>query len=65
MAPQVKAAISRPKTTGTAIIVDRRPTPPIPTPMPAEINIVSTPKIIGGRKHRSLPPLFACGRETR
>ena len=41
--PQASAAISRPKTTGAAIIVDRRPTPPIPIPMPAGSNAVSTP----------------------
>ena len=40
--PQAKAAISRPKTTGAAMIMDRRPTPLMPIPILAEISVVST-----------------------
>jgi len=43
--PQAMAAILRPKTTGAAIMVDRSPTPPIPIPMLAVSNAVSTPSI--------------------
>ena len=39
--PQAKAAISRPKTTGVAIMVDRSLTPPMPIPTLAEISVVS------------------------
>ena len=40
--PQPKAAISSPRTTGAAITVDKRPTPPMPIPTLAEISAVST-----------------------
>ena len=40
--PQPKTAISSPRTTGAATIVDKRPTPPMPIPILAEIRAVST-----------------------
>ena len=40
--PQPKAAISSPRTTGAAMTVVKRPTPPMPIPILAEIRAVST-----------------------
>ena len=41
--PHARAAASSPNTTGAAIMVDRRPTPPMPIPILVMSSAVSTP----------------------